>query len=580
MAQVPISTFQLFKTPFDPKYKNVTDFATKSERTSYFATLTKSRIFTDAQYVRRNATYNVPLSYDEVKNFNYIVYNNNEGLGDEYAFIREKRFLNFETTELTLQVDVWQSNLFNMVLKEAFTERRHVDRYNSTGIPLFEDFRLSEGGFEADITDGKHFMPQITDGNGKPLLWLVIIAQFNALFGEDARSHPLNDFSGFSQLYVPFDPSDTSRQFLFATGEDTGEFMNSLSDIIEHLEYPQMLGAYVTPYAPLDVVVQGETFYSNESGLSVWSCPFNTTTTDLWTLKCLGRTTPRSTPSQYVRTFPTENLSVSVEDLRNACLNKEPRSDIYEAKLHCFPYDFYQIHVGGSRVIVKNEDRNSPVAETLSCIVNPSVELGGVGCSLQISGTKLDPTAENTRLNNIGNASFGLKTDPFKSYMLNNSTQLVYNQALNVGQFAMGNPAKGVQGIAGGIPALLDLAIRPDTPNGTSFSASHSVATGDRGGLAYSVHYKLNPANKKVLFDEFTMHGYRVDRVETVKLRRRYYYDYIKTNGIHIEGVGNLDEQLLLESIFDNGVTVWHSNDARVLQYGDYRFENAERSLL
>ena len=580
MAQYPITTFQLFKTPFDVKYRNVTDFATTSERTSYFATLPKSRIFTDAQYIRRNEKYNVPLSYDEVKNFNYIVYNNNEGLGDEYAFIREKRFLNFETTEITIQTDVWQNNLFNMVLKEPFVERRHVDRFTSDGIPVFDRFRLSEGGFEADQTDGKQFLPQISDGNGKPLLWLVIVAQFNALFGEDARNHPVNDFSGYSQLYVPFDPSDTSRQFLFATGEDTGEFMNSLSDIVEHLEYPSMLGAYVTPYAPFDVVVQGETFYANENGLIVWTCPFNTTPTDLWTLKAIGRGTPRQDPARFVKQFDVENLAVNVEALKNATLNKEARSDVYEAKLHCFPYDFYQVCVGGSRMVVKNEDRNNPVADFLSVIVNPSVELGGVGCSLQIAGTKLDPTAETTRLNNIGNASFGLRTDAFKNYMLNNSTQLVYNQALNVGQFFMGNPAKGVQGLAGGIPAMLDLAVRPDTPNGTSFSASHSVATGDRGGLAHAVHYKLNPTNKKVLFDEFTIHGYRVDAVEPVKLRRRYYYDYIKTNGIHIEGIGNLDEQLVLESIFDAGVTVWHSNDAKVLQYGDYRFENAERSLI
>ena len=72
------------------------------------------------------------------------------------------------------------------------------------------------------------------------------------------------------------------------------------------------------------------------------------------------------------------------------------------------------------------------------------------------------------------------------------------------------------------------------------------------------------------------MYGYKQNRVMTINTQDRYYYNYIKTVGINIEATNiprnHLEE---IKSIFDNGVTIWHTFREGVI-VGDISKDNKE----
>ena len=107
--------------PFDMEYKNVVDFST-GDRQAYFNGKL-ANYYQNILHVEKNGSVVVPLNVGELKNVNYVRYNNNNGEGDIYAFIINKKFINQGATRLDLKVDTWQTNLNNYVLKDSFVVR-------------------------------------------------------------------------------------------------------------------------------------------------------------------------------------------------------------------------------------------------------------------------------------------------------------------------------------------------------------------------------------------------------------------------------------------------------------------------
>lgn len=128
--------------PFDLDYKNVVDFS-NGNRQAYF----NSRLanyYQNILYIEKNGSVIVPLNIGDLKNVNYVKYNNNNGEGDIYAFVINKKYINQGATRLDLKTDIWQTNLNNYVLKDSFVVREHTESDNvgehliDEGIPFGE----------------------------------------------------------------------------------------------------------------------------------------------------------------------------------------------------------------------------------------------------------------------------------------------------------------------------------------------------------------------------------------------------------------------------------------------------------
>lgn len=72
----------------------------------------------------------------------------------------------------------------------------------------------------------------------------------------------------------------------------------------------------------------------------------------------------------------------------------------------------------------------------------------------------------------------------------------------------------------------------------------------------------------------FTRYGYLVNTTKSITITNRKSFDYVQTVDCNIQG--NIPQEDIdeLESIFNNGVTIWHNEST----YGDYNVDNSPRT--
>jgi hypothetical protein len=73
----------------------------------------------------------------------------------------------------------------------------------------------------------------------------------------------------------------------------------------------------------------------------------------------------------------------------------------------------------------------------------------------------------------------------------------------------------------------------------------------------------------KKLEDYFGMFGYKVNEVKLPNFHTREHFNFIQTVDCNISGNFNNDDLQELKNIFDNGITLWHTDDV-----GNYGLEN------
>ena len=119
----PKSSLRLLKCPLSRDNNNTFDFENISEQTNYFNSL-DYKMFNDYTYIKKDSTVAIELNYDDAINYNYLTYlNNNKRY---YCFIIGYEYINEDVTRITIETDVLQTYLFDIVLNNVFIEREHV----------------------------------------------------------------------------------------------------------------------------------------------------------------------------------------------------------------------------------------------------------------------------------------------------------------------------------------------------------------------------------------------------------------------------------------------------------------------
>lgn len=130
----------LTNVEWDSDYNNVVDFGTVERRNEYFEGAASSGVSTTLNactYAFPGAPVRVDLPYHAAYTYNYLVVENPrlpiDGEPDAipvfYYFIQDVAYIAPNTTELTLQLDVWMTYRFVMRLGRAFVERGHVAKH-------------------------------------------------------------------------------------------------------------------------------------------------------------------------------------------------------------------------------------------------------------------------------------------------------------------------------------------------------------------------------------------------------------------------------------------------------------------
>ena len=141
----PGTEVRLCQVPWDSEYRNIVDFGSPEKVVEYLENQdTRSVVLQNMSYARPGASIKIPLPLGDVYEFNYIhVYNPAQPVeGDKpknyFYFIKDCRHSAPNTTEVLVQLDVWNTFGHDVKFGYGYVERGHlgiaaVDSYSNNG---------------------------------------------------------------------------------------------------------------------------------------------------------------------------------------------------------------------------------------------------------------------------------------------------------------------------------------------------------------------------------------------------------------------------------------------------------------
>ena len=254
----PNTKFKLCNVPWDMGYRDIVKWSEQAQR-EYFDRLDGIE-FTDCTMAKYGLPVRLPIPFAQASQYNYLIATNDYDFDTPrswYYFVQTCDYVNAHTTQLNIQLDVWQSFQHDIQLGNAYVERGHVGVANENA---WKDW----GKTYLDLPEGLD--------TGKAMI--ITGQQYKSLVGET------NGYTTFGVLVVSTTKLDTDPGTASApktTCADGGAFENHtngtalyyFSDALDFLavmgagsEYPWVTqgicGIYAIPQLP-------ETLLKNQS---------------------------------------------------------------------------------------------------------------------------------------------------------------------------------------------------------------------------------------------------------------------------------------------------------------------------
>lgn len=538
-AIAPNSTIILFKDiPFDPAYNDTMYFASKTAQTSWFSNLpaAKKRTYTNISYQRRSRnTIRLEEVYANVFDVNYMAFKNTSFENKWFfAFVESVEYINNSTVEITYQLDVIQSWLFDdpvTNLAKRFSqctiERCHT-RTDVAGentlpesMPLGEyiapspftiadrDTYISQPviivASNIDFTNPDDFAPgRIVKGG----ISLGMGDYYSGLYLQEVPLSKVADLNAWLEQIT----EDGIISSIVSISMADGHFINTTGNPIDpseiYISRPASLVGY-TPknkklltypytYAALSDMVGHENKYPFEyfSELGPLDPKYGSVVFKIW-----GNNNTMSSlmcwPSQY-----------------------KGKQDNYDEGMESTPFP---------QCAWNNDTFKAMMAQFWS---NAIAQVASAGVSSAIAG--------------------GL------------SGGIVGGVASGIGSAA--GAAVGQIGNLAGIMA--DPTNDVPTLHGNS---NASIAYQNHGIGFELVKKSIRPEYAAIIDKYFDMYGYRVETVGIPDINARPKWTYVKTRGASVHGLMPSDDARKIEGIFNNGIRFWTVQAG----FGDYSQDNS-----
>lgn len=206
MYITPQSTVKLCSNvPFNNSYEHTTKFASKTAQLAYFAGKVKynmtnlSCVVTDGLYTQK---IRVQKTMENLYDCNYL-YFQNSGYGNRwfFGFITNIKYLNNNTSEITYEIDVYNTWQFDITLKPSFVEREHTSN-DTIGYNLVPE-NLELGEYMVSNFDGTGHMSGMK---------IVVASTFDSSYDDVAGGYYGGIYSGL--YYNVFDDAIAVNSFI------------------------------------------------------------------------------------------------------------------------------------------------------------------------------------------------------------------------------------------------------------------------------------------------------------------------------------------------------------------------------
>lgn len=508
------------------RYEHSIYFASASDQASFFAgKVVKS--YTAYTFLRKSWPLKVEATMEQAKSWSYLYFQN--GIGKVYYyFINNVEYINDNAVELTLEIDVLQTYMFDYTLLPSFVERQHV-----------EDDTPGKHTQEEGLDPGEYRVAESTTVTDMMDMCIMVLSSVT-LNGTSADSTAnaygsVYDrvFSGLRLYAIPMSSWNT-----WATQLDNLSEWGKIDGIVSMWMYPKAL-----------VILN-----DNES----------------WSSGNLAKIVAGS-----------GNIHFNVPLAQSGDIDGyTPKNN----KLYCYPYNLlYVTNHNGASAVYRYEKftsdkayflitgalapdagaRMTPIGYNGADTYNEGINVGAFPtCSWDADGYKIW-LAQNQNSHDLTMTQGTIKAAVGGVTAI---ASLATGNLLGAGSGVM-SAYSGIMDVASLLAAKEDKSIEPPQARGT-FSASINVSNARH--LFGAQRKTITAEYAKRIDDYFTLYGYKINSVKTPNIHAREAFTYVKTIGCHISANLCNEDTVKIESIFDHGITWWVNGDA----IGDYGQSN------
>lgn len=608
----PTNEVRLYKNvPFYIDYKNVVLFDNTAKQEEYFNSL-PSLEFNNVTYTRAYGQIKVKAERDSLLEYNYMSFTNKNYTNKTfYAFITSVTYVNPNTTLISFVIDEWQTWCFDLTFKESFIERKHCKRWNSDGTPVIntQDEGLDFGS-EYIVKDHKEY--------NNNLYWVCLVT---SLFNSEVMlGQPQDVPTILSIFYYPV--YKTTNNTIVKWRKD-GKSQTGVPDVLNAFRNDvslvnKLVSAFIISEPPFEYEYTIDNT-SNEiviraEDLAIWEYQL----TDLPNISLPYRVSS-SNPHNVLRTFPKYgNLKNNINESK---LLMYPYSYVQLIDGQGNSFDIKNEYLDDTQINVRtftSGGLNSKQAHIVEHYRYKGITLNY--CRWELGNGVINSFPNNLTIIDDYSAAY-LQGN---SNQINTSVQNTINQSRLSNKIAQNTrqasvDASGVQAVSNMIGSLTNLPvsregyINPGKFLETSIQGLGNLVSTDimgannvtntelqgnlnnenamrtalakkqdaenvadnvalQGGDVYFtfqnqyngyclVYKQISDEYIRVLEDFFKKFGYAYNRVEIPNLHTRKSWDYIRTVDCNIQANINNESLEKIKTIFDNGVTIWHTTD-------------------
>jgi hypothetical protein len=153
---VPGTTLDLYNVAWGNDYRDVVKFTSSKALDDYLNTLTSASLnIQQLSYVKPGQPIRVNIPHNRVIKYNYLRASNplqpidGDIAKNYYYYILDANYIAPNTTEVIVQLDVWQTYIYDMTIGNCFVERGHISIANTNAFNNWgRDYLTNPEGFD------------------------------------------------------------------------------------------------------------------------------------------------------------------------------------------------------------------------------------------------------------------------------------------------------------------------------------------------------------------------------------------------------------------------------------------------
>lgn len=581
-----MATIKLYKSvPWSQGGFHVLRFNDSLRQAQYFAGL-DSEVFEIDWEPRPGANLNVPISYLEAKQFNYLSYNfDNISTHDRYFFIEDYEYLNDNpTTRLIVSEDIWQNNHIDMTVAPGIVHRRHMPRWNGN-TPLL--YPIDEGNVRSKTVYTKQRIDDYQLLSPMAGLFTYLIATSKDSHNNDEIEFYLTASYKSGQNV----PSPDEYYWLSPLSEKFIEVMSTIgfppSSIIGVWLIPVMRGYANWTGTSLDIPslpVSDDTTKTKIALLrpDFWNQPVTVSIKPYMPIKSTGTANanieyePQAFSENIVNYFVTDTFGNPLITIPNNIMWEDPQIIMNSEADSLNPQIRISVTANGSAVVGLET-----VVPCVPVAVPQSQWLDYVVTSQQQDKAILENNISNRYMTTAISAATGAGS----GYAFG---------AMYADSFNNSRRSPGMAGLAGagmnaisGIGSLVNAYVQSGTDRDNFRLNEQKTKNTPAPPLAgYNIASVMaegiqvvttigDDISRNLIWNQYRYYGVIVDESMDIPLRTRRYYDYLQTRDATVIGPMTNEAKSYLEALLNRGVTIWHADSAAIY---DYQYDNVEWS--